>query len=98
MISNPDHYTVKGEDMAEPQSRGDREASDEKLYTLSEISQKTKISMPTLQRYKKLYQNRIPAVGNGRKQRYPDSAIPVFNEIKGENIGRRGRPRKDASE
>jgi predicted DNA-binding transcriptional regulator AlpA len=86
--------------MAEPESqrRGDREADDEKLFTLSEIAQKTKISMPTLQRYKKLYQNRIPAVGSGRKQRYPESAIPVFNEIKGENIGRRGRPRKDASE
>jgi helix-turn-helix protein len=86
--------------MAEPESqrRGDREAGDERLYTLSEISQKTKISMPTLQRYKKLYQNRIPAVGSGRKQRYPESAIPVFNEIKGENVGRRGRPRKDAAE
>lgn len=86
--------------MAEPESqrRGDREAGDERLYTLSEISKKTKISMPTLQRYKKLYQNRIPAVGSGRKQRYPESAVPVFNEIKGENVGRRGRPRKEASE
>jgi hypothetical protein len=38
--------------MAEPESqrRGDREAGDERLYTLSEISKKTKISMPTLQR------------------------------------------------
>ncbi|HEV7787212.1 MAG TPA: helix-turn-helix domain-containing protein, partial [Thermoanaerobaculia bacterium] len=31
------------------------------------------------------------------KQRYPDSALPVFDEIKNENVGRRGRPRKDAS-
>lgn len=75
----------------------DRETSDQKLYTLSQISQKTKISMPTLQRYKKLYQNRIPSVGSGRKQRYPENAMPVFHEIKRENIGRRGRPRKDAS-
>jgi hypothetical protein len=75
----------------------DRETGDQKLYTLSQISQKTKISMPTLQRYKKLYQNRIPSVGSGRKQRYPESAMPVFHEIKRENIGRRGRPRKDAS-
>src|SRR6185312_1109723 len=36
-------------------------------------------------------------VGKGRKQRYPDSALPVFDEIKNENVGRRGRPRKDAS-
>jgi hypothetical protein len=66
-----------------------------KLYTLSEISQKSGISMPTLQRYKKLYQDRIPAEGRGRKQRYPDSALPVFDQIRNENLGRRGRPRKD---
>jgi predicted DNA-binding transcriptional regulator AlpA len=84
--------------MAEPESqRRNESAEGGKLYTLSEISQRTGISMPTLQRYKKMYQARIPAVGQGRKQRYPDSALPVFNEIKTENAGRRGRPRKDAS-
>jgi predicted DNA-binding transcriptional regulator AlpA len=70
-------------------------SSDEKLYTLSEISTRTGISMPTLQRYKKTYQERSPSVGEGRKQRYPESALPVFDELKNENIGRRGRPRKD---
>jgi predicted DNA-binding transcriptional regulator AlpA len=73
------------------------EADSEKLYTLSDISQKTGISMPTLQRYKKMYQDRIPSAGQGRKQRYPESALPVFDEIKTENAGKRGRPRKDAS-
>ncbi|HEY3566771.1 MAG TPA: hypothetical protein VGP73_02470 [Thermoanaerobaculia bacterium] len=73
------------------------DSADEKLYTLSEISNKTNISMPTLQRYKKMYQDRIPSVGQGRKQRYPESALPVFDEIKTENAGKRGRPRKDAS-
>jgi predicted DNA-binding transcriptional regulator AlpA len=71
------------------------EPEEGKLHTLSEISQKTGISMPTLQRYKKTYQARIPSVGQGRKQRYPDSALPVFDEIKNENAGKRGRPRKD---
>jgi len=75
----------------------DTGSADEKLYTLSEISNKTNISMPTLQRYKKMYQDRIPSVGQGRKQRYPESALPVFDEIKTENAGKRGRPRKDAS-
>jgi predicted DNA-binding transcriptional regulator AlpA len=75
----------------------ERQTGGDKLYTLSDISQKTGISMPTLQRYKKLYQGRIPSVGSGRKQRYPDSALPVFDEIRHENIGRRGRPRKNAS-
>ena len=55
------------------------ESPDSKLYTLSEISSKTGISMPTLQRYKKLYQDRIPSEGQGRKQRYPESALPVFD-------------------
>jgi predicted DNA-binding transcriptional regulator AlpA len=73
------------------------EAPQGKLYTLSEISQKTGISMPTLQRYKKMYQDRIPAEGKGRKQRYPESSLPVFDELRNENLGRRGRPRKDAS-
>lgn len=68
-----------------------------KLLTLTEVANRTKISMPTLQRYKKLYQNRIPSEGAGRKQRYPESAIPVFLQLKKENIGRRGRPRKNAA-
>ena len=77
--------------MAEPES------SQGKLYTLSEISKKSGISMPTLQRYKKLYQGRIPAEGKGRKQRYPENALPVFDQIRNENLGKRGRPRKDPS-
>jgi hypothetical protein len=81
--------------MAEPENQ--RNGGEGKLFTLSEISNRTGISMPTLQRYKKLYQNRIPSEGQGRKQRYPESALPVFDEIKNENIGKRGRPRKDAS-
>jgi predicted DNA-binding transcriptional regulator AlpA len=79
--------------MAEPESQ---RRGDDKLLTLSEVSKRTGISMPTLQRYKKLYQGRIPSVGAGRKQRYPQNALPVFEEIKQENIGRRGRPRKNA--
>lgn len=67
------------------------------LLTLTEVSNRTGISMPTLQRYKKLYQARIPSEGQGRKQRYPEEALEVFEEIKQENIGRRGRPRKDGT-
>lgn len=72
-------------------------AQNEELLTLSEVSNRTDISMPTLQRYKKAYQHRIPSVGHGRKQRYPEEALEVFKQIKKENIKRRGRPRKDAS-
>lgn len=64
------------------------------LMTLTEVSKRAKISMPTLQRYKKEYQARIPSVGKGRKQRYPEEALAVFEEIKKENLARRGRPPK----
>lgn len=67
------------------------------LLTLTEVSNRTGISMPTLQRYKKEYQDRIPSEGEGRKQRYPESALPVFEEIKAENIKRRGRPARAKS-
>lgn len=67
-----------------------------KLYTLTEVAKATKISMPTLQRYKKLFQSRIPSHGEGRSQRYPEEALAVFRELKKENIGKRGRPRKNA--
>lgn len=69
----------------------------EGLLTLSEVSRRTGISMPTLQRYKKLYQDRIPSVGEGRKQRYHPEALPVFVQLKKENIAKRGRPKKSAS-
>lgn len=58
------------------------------------MAKKTDISMPTLQRYKKLYQGQIPARGKGRTQRYPEEALEVFRGLKTENVSRRGRPRK----
>jgi predicted DNA-binding transcriptional regulator AlpA len=83
--------------MAEPQTPNQPAAAEDKLFTLSEISQRSGISMPTLQRYKKTYQDRIPSVGTGRKQRYPEHALPVFAELRSENAGKRGRPRKNAA-
>ncbi|MCG8456818.1 MAG: helix-turn-helix domain-containing protein [Holophagales bacterium] len=69
-----------------------------KLLTLTEVSNRTGISMPTLQRYKKEYQDRIPSEGQGRTQRYPESALEVFEKLKEENMKRRGRPRKNAAD
>ena len=68
-----------------------------KLYTLTQVANITKISMPTLQRYKKTYQDRIPSEGSGRSQRYPEAALKVFEDLKQENVSRRGRPRKTAA-
>ena len=80
--------------MAEPQTSNQPAAGEDKLYTLSEVSHRSGISMPTLQRYKKTYQDRIPSVGTGRKQRYQEHALPVFAELRSENAGKRGRDRK----
>jgi predicted site-specific integrase-resolvase len=72
-------------------ARGESEGT---LLTLTDVSKRTGISMPTLQKYKRNHQARIPAVGRGRKQRYPESALAVFEQIKEENLKKRGRPAK----
>jgi predicted DNA-binding transcriptional regulator AlpA len=64
-------------------------AAKDKLLTLSDVSRRTGISMPTLLRYKKLYEGRIPAQGEGRKQRFPVSAVAVFVELKRERMASR---------
>ena len=61
------------------------------LLTLSEVSRRSNISMPTLLRYKREYQRRIPSVGTGRTQRYPEAALAVVAEIKSENMKHRRR-------
>jgi hypothetical protein len=80
--------------MTEPHGGSGHGGAGGKLLTLSAVSKRLKISMPTLQRYKKLYQHRIPSQGAGRKQRYPESALTVFEQLRREHALRRGRPRK----
>jgi len=75
----------------------ERSAGTGKLYTLTQIGQMASVSMPTLQKYKRNYQDRIPSVGEGRKQRYPFEAVAVLKELKAENLARRGRPPKAKS-
>lgn len=79
---------------AEEEEEEEEKADEEELLTLTAVSERTGISMPTLQRYKKEFQDRIPSVGEGRTQRYPEEALPVFQQIKKENIKKRGRPKK----
>lgn len=69
-------------------------ATPDQLYTLKEVAKETGISMPTLERYKVLYRSRIPSQGTGSEKRYPEEAIEVFQALKDENIGRRGRPKE----
>lgn len=53
--------------------------------------------MATAQRYKKLYQGRIPSEGEGRKQRYPAAAVKVFNQLKRERVSKRVATRRKQS-
>jgi hypothetical protein len=68
------------------------QAAAPKLLTLTAIGQQTGISGPTLQRYLKLYGDRIPHEGEGRKRRYHPEAVAVFNELRSQS--RRGRKPK----
>ena len=59
------------------------------LLTLSAVGQQAGVSGPTLQRYLKLYSDRIPHEGEGRKRRYHPEAVAVVREIRSQS--RRGR-------
>ena len=76
---------------------GGAAANGQSNLTLTEVAKRTGISMPTLQKYKKRFGDRIPSVGKGRGQRYPEGALQVFTQLRDENMSRRGRPRKNAS-
>src|SRR5262245_40172450 len=71
--------------------------SNRETLTLSEVSRRTGISMRALRRYTREHQGRIPAVGAGRKQRFPREALKVFEALKAEGLKRRGARRKGKS-
>lgn len=76
-------------------------AGKKNLLTLGELARRAGVSMATAQRYKRLYQDRVPSEGEGRKQRYPVAAVKVFRDLKKERIanraaGRRKSPKKPA--
>jgi predicted DNA-binding transcriptional regulator AlpA len=59
------------------------------LLTLVEIGRRTGISYPTLLRYVRLYQDRLPHVGSGRKRRFRPAALEEFKKLREQS--RRGR-------
>jgi hypothetical protein len=70
---------------ATPSARGS-----EALLSLQQIRMETGISYPTLLRYTKLYLDRIPHVGAGKRRRYPPQAVDVFRELRrGSTRGRK---------
>jgi DNA-binding transcriptional MerR regulator len=50
--------------------------------------------MVSLRRYRTLYPERVPSVGEGRRQRFPARALPVFQQLKEEGMARRGGGRR----
>ena len=86
-----------GPPMKQTGNSRNRRLVDRRLFTLSEVADSINVSMPTAQKYKRAYQGRIPSVGKGRTQRYPENALKVFEQIKIENHNRRGRPPKSGS-
>jgi DNA-binding transcriptional MerR regulator len=69
----------------------------EQLYTLSEVAARTGISLASLRRYRAEQADRIPSVGAGRQQRFPEAALAAFQALKEEGMARRGRKRGAAS-
>ncbi len=59
------------------------------LLTLGEVARRAGLSMTSALRYKKLYQDRIPSEGTGRRQRFPASAVQVFRGLKAERTASR---------
>lgn len=55
------------------------------LLTLTNIGEQTGISYPTLQRYVKLFGDRIPHEGTGRKRRYHPDSVAVFRQLRAES-------------
>ena len=58
--------------------------------TLTQISDTTSISYPTLVRYVRLHGDRLPSEGKGRARRFYPQAVDVFRQLRQES-GRGGR-------
>jgi len=72
-------------------------AREEKLFTLTEMAERTGISMASLSKYVKEQPERIPSRTVGRMRKFPREATEVFQEIKAENLGRRGNGQSKAA-
>ncbi len=67
-----------------------------KLLTLGELAQRAGVSMSTVNRYKKHHAERIPSEGEGRRMRYPLTAVKAIRQINRELAGNRGNRKKKA--
>ncbi len=63
---------------------------EEPLFTLTEMAEQTDISLASLSKYVKDHPDRVPSKLVGKMRKFPRAAIAVFQQIKSENLGRRG--------
>ncbi len=56
------------------------------LYSLTQAARMANVSLPTAHKYKEKYKDRIPVVKTQQGNRYSESAVEVFKQIKLENI------------
>jgi excisionase family DNA binding protein len=63
--------------------------------TLTQVSEQTGISYPTLVRYVRVHSDRLPSEGTGRSRRFHPEAVDVFRQLRQES-GRGGRKPKAA--
>lgn len=63
-------------------------------YSLVEVAQKTGITMPILLRYKREHPVRVPSIGSGSQQRFPEEAIDILRQIHQEETQRQEEPRR----
>lgn len=74
--------------------RSAESGKDRRLYSLVEVAQMTGIPMPILLRYKREHPDRVPSLGSGSQQRFPEEAFEVLRQIQQEESEEHELPRR----
>jgi len=77
-----------------PTRRASRGGTEPRTFSLMEVAQETGIAMPILLRYKRENPDRIPSVGSGSQQRFPEEAFAIFAELHRQETEQRDLPRR----
>lgn len=80
--------------LEERRRTADSEKTQTQNYSLVEVAQKTGIPMPILLRYKREHPDRVPSIGSGSQQRFPEEAIEVLRRIHQGETQRQEEPRR----
>jgi hypothetical protein len=86
--------SMSDDSAAAGRGNGTPSEDDPRLFSLMEVAQETGIAMPILLRYKREHPKRIPSMGSGSQQRFPEEAFAIFRQIQKEEGGERELPRR----